>query len=128
MANLIKLKKKQNIKLRGNHKKFSKTYNMSIYMAGDIETAKAYLRRYCYKTGFCVTITQTQFIYTGGEEAGFIVGIVNYPRFPTTQKHLFLRARKIARSLIRACCQRTALIVPTVPSDRTEWLEVRINR
>jgi hypothetical protein len=32
--------------------------------------------------GNSVTITDTVFAYPGGEESGFVVGFINYPRFP----------------------------------------------
>jgi hypothetical protein len=91
-------------------------------MAGDIETAKRYLRRACYERGLCVTVGAQAFIYTGGEEAGFSVGLVNYPRFPSTPESMWGRAKEIAEALIRECCQRSALVVA---ADRTEWLQVQ---
>jgi hypothetical protein len=59
------------------------TYAVRLYIAGDVETAKRWLRHECWREGLCVTIEPTTFIYTGGEEDGFVVGFVNYPRFPT---------------------------------------------
>lgn len=97
------------------------TYTVTIHMAGDIDTARRRLLREVYEHGLCVTIAPQSFIYTGGEEAGFAVGFVNYPRFPSQPKELWARAREIAFLLIDACCQRTALVVA---SDRTEWLRV----
>jgi len=95
------------------------THVVTIYMAGDIDTAKRWLRRECYERGLCVTVYSTDFIYTGGEEIGFCVGFVNYPRFPSTTEDLFARARQVACSLIVECCQRSALIVGT---HSTEWI------
>lgn len=97
------------------------TYEAKIHMAGDIETAKQFLRRKCYDDGLCVTVTPTTFIYTGGEEQGFIVGFVNYPRFPSEPWKINERARLIAAELIVACCQRTALLVA---SDETVWIVI----
>lgn len=97
------------------------TYTVSLYMAGDIATASAWLRRECYARGLCVTVTPTSFIYTGGEEGGFVVGFVNYPRFPNTPPDLFNRAKSIALALIVECCQKSALVVGT---DRSEWLTI----
>lgn len=36
------------------------------------------------KYGDCVTVTHTQFIYTGGNEPGVIIGYIKYPRFVRT--------------------------------------------
>lgn len=33
--------------------------------------------------GDCVSITPTEFRYTGGWEPGVIIGYINYPRFPS---------------------------------------------
>jgi hypothetical protein len=100
------------------------TYTVRLYIAGDIEEAKWFLRRECYppNDGLCVTVEPTTFIYTGGEESGCVVGFVNYPRFPTTADVLFTRARDIAERLIPALCQWSALLVAP---DRTEWLNRR---
>lgn len=92
-----------------------------VYMAGDIVTAKRWLRKHAYRQGTCVTVTPTDFVYTGGEEAGFIVGLVNYPRFPKSLSVLTEQAREIARALVVECCQRTALVVGP---QETEWIVI----
>lgn len=93
-------------------KKRSRTCSIQVFMAGDIAVAKQRLRSMAYnERGMCVTITPTDFIYTGGEEAGFVVGIQNYPRFPSTQKNLGEFAAHVAEELRAVCCQKTALIV-----------------
>lgn len=100
------------------------TYTIRLCMAGDIESAKRLLRQACYppNEGLCVTISPTTFIYTGGEEAGFEVGFVNYPRFPTTPDQLWGRALAIANGLISSLCQWSALLIGP---DRTEWINRR---
>ncbi len=100
------------------------TYTVRLYMGGDIAQAKAILRRECYSPneGLCVTVEPTTFVYTGGEEAGFVVGFVNYPRFPTTPKELLARAEDIAHSLIIGLCQWSALVVAP---DKTVWISHR---
>jgi len=86
-----------------------------------MRAARSWLRRFCYEKGLCVTVTASTFIYTGGEESGFCVGLVNYPRFPSTPDELEAKAIKIARGLIVACCQRTALVVGP---KRTRWVVI----
>ena len=97
------------------------TCTITIWMAGDLATTKQALRGYCYERGLCVTVTSTIFIYTGGEEAGVSIGLVNYPRFPSTPESLWDKALEIARMLVPACHQRTALVVGPV---LTEWITV----
>lgn len=100
------------------------TYAVRLYMAGDIEHAKRLLRAECYppNDGLCVTVEPTAFIYTAGEESGFVVGFVNYPRFPTAAEALFERAKGIAERLIVGLCQWSALLVAP---DKTVWLCTR---
>lgn len=100
------------------------TYTVLLKMAGDIEHAKRILRAECYppNDGLCVTIDPTAFIYTGGEEIGFVVGFVNYPRFPSEPDVLFARAKVIAQKLILELCQWSALLIAP---DKTEWLNGR---
>lgn len=74
-------------------------YPVSIFMAGDYNIARELCREYCDETGFCVTLTPTSYIYTGGEELGFIVGLINYPRFPTTPPDIANRAAALADRL-----------------------------
>lgn len=97
------------------------TYTVRLYMAGDIEQAKACLRSECYARGLCVTIEPTTFIYTGGEEEGFCIGFVNYPRFPSDPSELRARALGIAELLLPLLNQKSALLVA---SDRTLWLNI----
>jgi hypothetical protein len=97
------------------------SYNVQVFMAGNLEDAKRFIRQCCYGRGLCVTVTPTTFIYTAGEEAGFVVGFVNYPRFPKQPEEILSRARDLAYGLMTECCQRTSLIVA---SDITEWLTV----
>ncbi len=97
------------------------TYQVQIFMAGDFVTAGRVLREFCYQAGACFTITPTKFFYTGGEEDGFFVGLVNYPRFPSDVELIDARALALAEKLLAACNQRTCLLVGT---SETRWLVV----
>ena len=104
--------------------KIVETYTVRLYMAGDIEQAKQVLREECYRPnlGLCVTIEPTLFIYTGGQEDGFVVGFINYPRFPSTPKQLYDRALVIANRLISRLCQWSAMLVTP---EKTVWITCR---
>ena len=97
------------------------TYRVVIYIAGDLAAIRQVVREYCYDVGACVTITPTTFVYTGGEEEGVAIGLVNYPRFPATVEELRTRAETLALVLLPRCNQRTALIVA---DDETRWLVI----
>lgn len=98
------------------------THCVRIYLSGPIEEAKRLLRAECLRDGLCVTIEPTLFIYTGGEEQGYVVGLVNYPRFPDTAEAINQRARAIAEMLLTNTHQLSALIVS--PQDTT-WITRR---
>lgn len=97
------------------------TRSFTIYIAGDVTDAKRKLRELAYQHGLCVTVTPADFIYTGGEETGVAIGLVNYPRFPSTFDDLQTRAISIAQQLIVALCQKTALVVG--PAE-THWIVI----
>lgn len=98
------------------------TIRFDIYMAGDIDQAKQVCREYCFTIGFCVHIEPVDFIFTGGEEAGFKVGVINYPRFPSAAATLLQRTREMADLLMKRLCQHSYSIVGPV---ETEWFSRR---
>lgn len=98
------------------------TIRFDIFMAGDILQAKQVCREYCFAVGLCVTVEAVDYIYTGGEEAGFRVGLINYPRFPSTLNELRQRASELADLLMKKLCQHSYSIVGT---SETEWFSRR---
>jgi hypothetical protein len=87
-----------------------KTYWAKIYIAGSSFVIQRVCRDYCDKVGLCVTITATKFVYTMGQEDGFEIGLINYPRFPTTEDDVLVRAKELAELLRRDANQRSYLI------------------
>lgn len=98
------------------------TYVIRLYLSGPIEVAKQAIRSECLREGLCVTVEPTTFIYTGGEEAGYVVGLLNYPRFPTTPEALRARACELMQTLLLATHQHSALMVTP---ESTVWLTRR---
>lgn len=96
---------------------------VEVFMAGDVEHAKQIIRRFCIDTPICVTVTPTTFVYTGGEEAGFVVGFRNYPRFPTDPYSLRASAADLAERLREALGQRSYLRVDA--GGMTTWSSMR---
>jgi len=68
-------------------RKSCETFQATIYISGDYDMALEVCRQFC-EIGFCVSVTETEYIYTYGQESGVIVGIINYPRFPAKQSDL----------------------------------------
>lgn len=99
-----------------------KTFVVKIYMAGDINIIKQACRKYCMKVGFCVTVTATDYIYTGGEEYGVEIGLLNYPRFPKTKKEIIQKAIELA-TLCRDEAQQHSWLVVT--PEKTIWNSTR---
>lgn len=76
------------------------------------------------REGLCVTVQPCDYIFTGGEEAGYCIGLINYPRFPSNAEAITARAKSLAALLMERTCQWSALVItPTT----TEWLSRRSN-
>jgi hypothetical protein len=101
------------------------TYWARIYLSGPIDVARQVCRAECLREGLCVTIEPTTFIYTGGEEAGYVVGLVNYPRFPASGDEISARADALAVALLVATHQHSALVATP---DATVWHTLRCLR
>lgn len=100
----------------------SSTYTVRLYLSGPIEVAKQTIRAETMRAGLCVTIETTDYIYTGGEEAGYVVGLLNYPRFPCEPQQLEERARDLMQKLLLETHQHSALMVTPAQS---EWITLR---
>jgi hypothetical protein len=100
----------------------AKSYPVSIFMAGDLSDAESVCREYCDDSGFCVTVTATNYIYTRGEEDGFIVGLINYPRFPRDPDVIWKRAEELAAMLCDNLSQQSYTIQAP---GKTVWFSHR---
>lgn len=76
---------------------FREEYSDKIH---NIKEAYELLQEYCDYVGLCVTVTPTKYIYKNGEEDGIIVGLINYPRFPTTPYDIDTTALDIANKFL----------------------------
>jgi hypothetical protein len=72
--------------------------------------------------GLCITIEPTLYIYTGGEEIGYVVGLINYPRFPADPQDIVDRARNLMQKLLDETFQHSALLM--LP-EATQWITKR---
>jgi len=62
-----------------------------------LDDVKDFLQEYVNRVSLCVTIIPTTFIYKDNRDDGAIIGLMNYPRFPTTKEDLEKTAEEIAR-------------------------------
>jgi hypothetical protein len=104
------------------HRAECPSYPVSIFMAGDTQDAEKICRTYCDESGFCVTVSYANYVYTGGEEDGFVVGLINYPRFPKTSDQIWARAEELAAMLRDNLGQQSYSIQAL---DRTVWISFR---
>jgi hypothetical protein len=90
--------------------------NLSTGLLVPEPDALAIVQNYVNSVGLCVSVTPTRFVYTSGSEPGLIVGLINYPRFPSTPDKIRTHAFKLAELLLRGCKQ---LWVSVVLPDET---------
>lgn len=94
--------------------KQSSAWIYRIYIAGDYATAKVTCRQFCMAYPGCVTVTPTEYVYTGGAESGVIVELINYARFPQDPENAYESVRKLADALRLALCQQSyTIMTPT---------------
>lgn len=104
------------------HRTEAPSYPVSIFVGGSAWEAETICRAYGDEVGLCVTVSETKYIYTGGETAGVIVGLINYPRFPSTPDAIWAHAETLALRLIEGLKQESASIQAP---DKTVWISFR---
>lgn len=77
----------------------------------DLDEIKLWLHNYCDQVGYCVTVTETEFIYKNGGEPGCTVGLINYPRFPASWEAIRDHAFAIAKGLMKLLKQQKVTVV-----------------
>ena len=87
------------------------TYCANIYIAGDYWKALDACRRYCLEVGLCVTVTQTEYVYSFGAQSGVIVGLINYPRYPETAWVLEEIAEELGQRLLKELSQSSFTVM-----------------
>ena len=100
----------------------ARSCQISLYIAGDYETAKDIAQSFCDEVGFCVTVTPTCYVYKGGREEGVIIGIINYPRFPKYSHELFDIAESLGVRLLAGLNQQSYTIEGP---NQTYWYSER---
>jgi hypothetical protein len=105
------------------------TFTANIYLGlrhgygedvSSVDEVRSWLQMYCNEEKLGVTLTPTEFLYVGGGEPGVIIGLINYPRFPTTIHEIKRKAIAIGQGLMKLCHQERLSIVF---SDETIMLE-----
>jgi hypothetical protein len=94
------------------------SYSVSIFIAGSWAGAVRLCRGFCDDVGLCVTVTATEYVYTGGSEPGVIVGLINYPRYPANPHEIIDKASELADCLREGLGQESYSIQTP---ERTIW-------
>lgn len=87
------------------------TKELDIYIAiGDLTLDDVYdvIQEYVDEVGYCVNVSETMYVYSGGRERGVKIGLINYPRFADrspSYNSLTYNAKRIA-SLIAEAAQQ----------------------
>lgn len=98
------------------------TFWARIFIAGYFAMIEATCQTYCDAVGLCVTVERSNYIYTDGNERGAVIGLINYPRFPSTPEEIFNRAETLAMRVMEACDQRSfSIMTPAL----TRWYNGR---
>ena len=97
------------------------SYWVWIYLSGDRSVIEQSCREYCL-CGLCVTVENVKYIYTGGEELGVRVGLINYPRFPDENSGIWDTAVDMAIKLRNGAYQDSVLIMD---NEKTLWITNR---
>lgn len=78
--------------------KTASSFTIRIWIAGNYDRAEEICREYCEQR-YCVSVVRANYIYTGGEESGVCVTLINYARFPKDPADLKIHAENLAERL-----------------------------
>ena len=90
--------------------KNSKTFQARIYIAGEYGEAKKICKQFC-ETGFCVSLSKVDYVYTFGEESGLEIKVINYPRFDRSIEKIKSKSMDLAINLLTGLSQGSLSIV-----------------
>lgn len=99
----------------------STSYSVDIFIAGNRQSATEAMREFCLR-GECVTISDADYVYTGGMEEGVRIGLINYARFPRGHETLWQIGIDMGRFLIERLHQQSCSVVAP---DRSAFLSRR---
>lgn len=106
------------------------SFHADIYVAGN----KPKIRQICHewvKRGACVSVFDCEYIYTGktykngyveGCENGYLVRMIQYPRFPSPPEEIEKNAIELAKAFIRSDDSILSASVVCHPSGNTTFI------
>jgi hypothetical protein len=97
------------------------SFPVSIFIGGDHTSALEACQAHCDEVGLCVTVTPTTYVYTQGAEAGVIVGLINYPRFPSEPLLIEAKAVELGTKLREALGQESFTVQTPTTTTWFSW-------
>lgn len=98
------------------------SYPVTIFIAGNYSKAVEICQDYCDTVSYCVTVTPTEYVYKYGRESGVMIGLINYPRFPTEGIEIYKKAVELGKKLLIELNQQSFSIQTP---ENTVWFSVR---
>lgn len=83
------------------------TFYANIHVAGDYDVARSACREIAYGFGFCFQLHKVDYVYSGGEESGLLIRVINYPRFPRTPEEITKLTVEFAKIIADKLCQKS---------------------
>ncbi len=105
--------------------KVERSYTIDIWIAGTRLIHKEVIQEYCNSVGLCVTVTDTDFIYTGGSEIGVRIGLRQYPRYPQSETAIMAHAQRLGWLCAKAAKQTSYMIEEVGGQAITYWFSKR---
>lgn len=100
------------------------TYRAEVCIACDIIDIKDFCHYYfTEKRPWCATITETDYIFTNGNETGALIRFINYGRFPTTDFDNLLK--EIKEFGIELCKDINQSSFSIVADNKTYYIELK---
>ncbi|TDW20492.1 hypothetical protein EV128_125122 [Rhizobium azibense] len=97
------------------------SHPVTIHIAGDPIAARRICQEFCDAAGLCVTVIDADYIYTGGNEVGVRVGLINYPRFPKERWEIDSLAFALASKLREELSQESFTIETPLETKWFSW-------
>ena len=89
-----------------------KSYNIQIYVTGNINQIEAICSKFCYKKSHCVNLSSRRFIYNGGIEDGVCIEFINYAKYQDKGiGQQVVLATELAQKIVSECYQKSCSIV-----------------
>ncbi len=83
----------------------------SMDFCANYETLMQKCQDYCDECKLGLSIKTIDFVYVNGREGGFEIGLINYPRFPSSPYKITEHAIKLAKILKKTFKQERVTIV-----------------